>query len=144
MLQYACMQTINDVITGVLFYGIQLYMEKAAAGTGKAGFDKNSRVTALVLLNTRNIAGYQTVEEMMKPGATSPWGNQFGFLHVALPFSSGEVEKTDPLNLIYEARDVIQRKRSSLAVYLTGRLLELMRSTSGPEVLIIYKCSLID
>lgn len=135
MLHYACMQTINDVITGIIFYGIQLYMEKAGPGTGKAGFDKNARVTALVLLNTRNIAGYQTVEEMKKPGAKSPWGNQFGFLHVAVPFISGEGENTDPLNFIYEARGVIQRKRSSLAVYLTGALLELMRSSSGPEVL---------
>ena len=120
-------QTINDVITGIIFYGTRLYMQNVD--------DKstNARSTALVLLNTRVISGYRSVKEMVKPDAESPWGNQFGFLHVSVP------ELTDsrfskPLECVTIAREIIQRKRSSLAVNLTGRLLEVLRKFRGPEV----------
>ena len=97
--------------------------------------DKSTKAhsTALVLLNTRTISGYRSVKEMIKPDAESPWGNQFGFLHVAVP------ELTDsrfskPLEFVKIAQEIIQRKRSSLAVKLTGRLLEILRKFRGPEV----------
>uniref|UniRef100_A0A6I9QM81 diacylglycerol O-acyltransferase n=1 Tax=Elaeis guineensis var. tenera TaxID=51953 RepID=A0A6I9QM81_ELAGV len=54
--------TVNDVISGVIFYGTQLYMQAVGQGQGRSA----AQVTALVLLNTRIIASYQTVEEMTK------------------------------------------------------------------------------
>ncbi|KAL9342886.1 hypothetical protein Peur_063317 [Populus x canadensis] len=123
--------TINDVITGIIFYGTRLYMQNVD--------DKstNARSTALVLLNTRVISGYRSVKEMVKPDAESPWGNQFGFLHVSVP------ELTDsrfskPLECVTIAQEIIQRKRSSLAVNLTGRLLEVLRKFRGPEATAKY------
>lgn len=117
--------TVNDVITGIVFYGIQLYMESAGATT-------SPNATALVLLNTRMINRYQLPKEMSDPNSISPWGNQFGFLHVSVPHCS-DSEKGDPLEFISTAKHIIQRKRSSLAVYLTGRLLETLRKFKGPE-----------
>ncbi|XP_061946810.1 wax ester synthase/diacylglycerol acyltransferase 4-like [Populus nigra] len=123
--------TINDVITGIIFYGTRLYMQNVD--------DKstNAHSTALVLLNTRVISGYRSVKEMVKPDAESPWGNQFGFLHVSVP------ELTDsrfskPLECVTIAQEIIQRKRSSLAVNLTGRLLEVLRKIRGPEATAKY------
>ncbi|CAK7322758.1 unnamed protein product [Dovyalis caffra] len=118
--------TINDVITGIIFYGTRLYMQTVD--------DKstNAHSTALVLLNTRSIGGYKSVKEMVKPDAESPWGNQFGFLHVSVPeLNDSKVSK--PLEFVAKAQEIIQRKRSSLAVNLTGRLLEVLRKFRGPE-----------
>lgn len=92
-----------------------------------------NKVTALVLLNTRNISSYQSVDEMTKPNARSPWGNQFGFMHVSLP-TCANAESADPLYFVLQAKKIIKAKRNSLVVYLTGRLLETLRRIKGPEV----------
>jgi hypothetical protein len=120
-------QSINDVICGVIFLGTRLYMQ--AMNPEKM----NANSTALVLLNTRNIAGYKSVNEMVEPNPESKWGNQFGFLHVSVPTLS-KTESSKPLSFIYKAKDVIQRKRNSAAVFLTGKLLETLRKHRGPEV----------
>ncbi|XP_048232284.1 wax ester synthase/diacylglycerol acyltransferase 4 isoform X2 [Ricinus communis] len=123
--------TINDVITGIIFYGIRLYMQ--AVGDEAA----NSHSTALVLLNTRIVGGYKSVKEMVKPNAESPWGNQFGFLHVSMPELT-KAAVSNPLQFVEKAQQIIKKKRSSLAVNLTGRLLEALRKLRGPEVTAKY------
>ncbi|XP_058095421.1 wax ester synthase/diacylglycerol acyltransferase 4-like [Magnolia sinica] len=124
--------TINDVITGIVFYSVHLYMQDAGQSV-----PDTARVTSLVLLNTRIISQYQSVKEMNQPNAESPWGNQFGFLHVSVPHCSKKDEK-QPLEFVFKAKEVIQRKRASLAVYLTGQLLEMIRKIKGPEVTAQY------
>ncbi|KAF3333354.1 O-acyltransferase WSD1-like protein [Carex littledalei] len=123
--------TINDVISGVVFYGLHLYMLGC-------GHDTNaSKVTALVLLNTRNVNSYQTLEELTKPKARTPWGNNFGFLHATIP-KCENAKEVDPLFFVTTARKIIKSKRSSLCVFLTGRFLEIMRKIRGPEVTAKY------
>uniref|UniRef100_A0A1D1YPJ0 O-acyltransferase WSD1 n=1 Tax=Anthurium amnicola TaxID=1678845 RepID=A0A1D1YPJ0_9ARAE len=123
--------TVNDVVTGIIFYGIQLYIQSQSKQSSV------SELTALVLLNTRVINSYQTLKEMSTPNAESPWGNQFGFLHVSLPKHDDPLN-ANPLDFILEARETIKRKRSSLAVYLTGWLLERLRRWRGPEAAAKY------
>ncbi|KAI3877570.1 hypothetical protein MKX03_014185 [Papaver bracteatum] len=113
--------TINDVMVGIIFYGIRLYMETASKDS------RNARSTALVLLNTREITTYQSVMDMMKPETKGPWGNNFAFLQVSIPDAS------IPLEFVSEAKKTITRKKDSLVVYLTSKLLELMRKLRGPE-----------
>ncbi|KDP24113.1 hypothetical protein JCGZ_25770 [Jatropha curcas] len=123
--------TINDVITGIIFYGIRLYMVEVNDRFS------NAHSTALVLLNTRAIGGYKSVKEMVKPNAESAWGNRFGFLHVSMP----ELTKSaisNPLQFVENANQIIKRKRSSLAVDLTGRLLDALRKLRGPETTAKY------
>lgn len=120
--------TINDVICGVLFLGVRLYMEETKYE------QKNANSTALVLLNTRNIAGYKSVKEMLQPSSESKWGNQFAFLHVSVPKIDKEESSTNPLSFVSKAQDVIQRKRNSAAVILTGKLLDTLQKYRGPEV----------
>lgn len=99
--------------------------------TGKGFGDSQS--TALVLLNTRNISGYKSVQEMLKPDDKTKWGNQFAFLHVAVPELVHD-QSSDPLEFVAQAQKIIKRKRESLAVYLTGQSLETIRKFRGPEV----------
>ncbi|KAI3947343.1 hypothetical protein MKW92_015432 [Papaver armeniacum] len=118
--------TVNDVMVGVIFYGIRLYMESTSKGSG------NARSTALVLLNTRELTTYQSVEEMGKPKTKNPWGNNFGFIQVPIP-NAANVNTSDPLEFVFGAKKMITKKKNSLGVYLTGRLVELMRKLRGPE-----------
>ncbi|KAK8564036.1 hypothetical protein V6N13_005748 [Hibiscus sabdariffa] len=126
--------TINDVITGTIFLGTRLYMQGKVGGSSKL---KNEQSTALVLLNTRAVREYKSVKEMLKPGAEKTWGNQFAFLHVPLPELSS-VESCNPLDFVWKAHKLIQRKRNSGAVFLTGRLLEWLRKYTGPETTAKY------
>ncbi|KAL5730406.1 hypothetical protein ACHQM5_003229 [Ranunculus cassubicifolius] len=118
--------SVNDVLVGTIFYGTRLYMQNAKKDSS------NAHSTALVLLNTRAIKTYKKVDEMVKPDAESPWGNQFGFLHIAVP-KFDDVESADPLAFVYNAKETIKRKRDSLAVFLTGSLMEIMRKFRGHE-----------
>ncbi|XP_071691338.1 wax ester synthase/diacylglycerol acyltransferase 4-like [Rutidosis leptorrhynchoides] len=120
--------TINDVVTGMIFLGTRLYME---ATNDEA---KNANATALVLLNTRSIGGYKSVDEMVQnQEAQIQWGNQFGFMHVSLPELSRYEKSLNTLKFVQETQSVIKRKRNSSAVYLTGMLLESVRKYRGSE-----------
>jgi len=86
-----------------------------------------------VVLNTRNIGGYKSVQDMLNPDNKSLWGNQFSFLHVGLPkLVNGQY--SSPLDFVAHAQRLIKRKRNSLAAYLTGQFLEMIRKLRGPEV----------
>ncbi|KAF7116285.1 hypothetical protein RHSIM_RhsimUnG0032900 [Rhododendron simsii] len=139
--------TINDVIMGVVFLGTRLYMQ--ASSTSSSSHDDeqqqqqgNANATALVVLNTRAIGGYKTVGEMVKPNSKMPWGNQFTFLHVSIPkLKHGEIDdqaSSNPIRFVKKAHRMIKRKRNSVAVYLTGRMLEILRKFRGPEVAAQY------
>ncbi|KAK1320549.1 hypothetical protein QJS10_CPA03g00815 [Acorus calamus] len=123
--------TVNDIICGIIFAGIQLYMQSVGDGS------KSAQATALVLLNTRFIHNYKNPKEMAKPDAEFPWGNRFGFLHVSVPTQDGP-EKNDPLKIISKVKRLMNRKKSSLEVFLTAQLLETMRRFRGQEVAARY------
>lgn len=100
-----------------------------------------SNSTALVLLNTRNIAGYKSVDEMVNPDPNTKWGNQFGFIHVSIPeLIRGDDESSiDPIKFVFEAHEIIKRKKNSAAVFLTGKLLDTSRKYIGPEVCACFR-----
>lgn len=130
--------TINDVLCGVIFLGTRLYMEERSDGELR-----NGKATALVLLNTRNIGGYRSTKEMVRSdgGDSSKWGNRFAFMHVAAPKSSNSSSSSsssNPVDFVSKAREIIQRKRNSSAVLLTGKVLDTLRHYSGPEATAKY------
>ncbi|GLU06412.1 hypothetical protein SLE2022_234510 [Rubroshorea leprosula] len=118
--------TINDVITGIIFFGTRLYMLEMSNKMS------NEDSTALVLFNTRNIGGYKSVKEMIKPDPNHQWGNQFGFLHISIPDLTSS-EHADPLEFVLKTQKSITRKRSSGVVHLTAQLLEAVKKFRGPE-----------
>ncbi|GAB4859493.1 hypothetical protein Ancab_010960 [Ancistrocladus abbreviatus] len=118
--------TINDIISGLTFLGSRLYMQEKGVNFG------NSRTTLLVLLNTRNVSDYKSIEDMLTAGTESPWGNHFAFLHIPIPKSSKD-DLANPLKFVFDAQKIIMSKRHSLAVYLTSQTLETMRKCIGTE-----------
>ncbi|KAI3736119.1 hypothetical protein L6452_15652 [Arctium lappa] len=125
--------SINDLVSGVIFLGTRLYMESTSNESG------NARSTSLVLFNTRSIGGYRSVNEMLhNPEAQNLWGNQFSFLQVPLPKLHGSDGSLDPLKFVYEAHDIVKRKRNSWAVHLTRMLLESIRKYRSTEAAAKY------
>ncbi|CAH9126831.1 unnamed protein product [Cuscuta epithymum] len=119
--------TINDVMTGIVTYGIRLYMQEIDKETC------NGRCTSLVLFNTRATKGYTSVDEMIKPNAEMPWGNRFTFLAFEIPKLVFDSESSDPLGFVFRAHHMVKRQKSSASVYLNGQLLEFLRKFRGPE-----------
>lgn len=89
------MQTVNDVAVGTIFYAIQLYKQRTCQNPG------GTRMTALVLLNTRMLGGYQSLKDML---GKKSWGNHFTFLHIPIPLCE-DGEKVDPLTFICKAKE---------------------------------------
>lgn len=128
---------------GVVFLGTRLYMQASSSSHGDEEQQQqqgNANATALVVLNTRAIGGYKTIGEMVKPNSEMPWGNQFTFLHVTIPklkhSENDDQTNSNPIRFVKDAHRMIKRKRNSAAVYLTGRMLEILRKFRGPEVCI--------
>ncbi|KAM4103897.1 hypothetical protein ACJW30_06G113600 [Castanea mollissima] len=119
-------QTKNDVITGMIFLGTRLCMQEISYKSSE------SQSTALVLLNTRMISGYKSIEEMLKPNSKVPWGNRSTFLHVPMQ-NFKDHKSSNPLEFVWTASKIIKKKKSSLGFYLTGTLLEIVKKLRGPE-----------
>ncbi|XP_057792474.1 wax ester synthase/diacylglycerol acyltransferase 4-like [Salvia miltiorrhiza] len=123
--------TINDVITGVILLGTRLYMQKVDEQSCK------SNTTALVLLNTRDIRGYKSIDEMIKPNSDTPWGNQFAFLQVPLPKLT-QSKLLDPLDFVKKSHRMIKRHKNSATIYLTSQFLSFVRKVKGHEATARY------
>ncbi|KAK7316200.1 hypothetical protein VNO77_35027 [Canavalia gladiata] len=124
--------SINDVVAGLIFFGIRLYMQEINLKSNR------TQSTALVLLNTRNIGGYKSIKEMVdKNNNGAAWGNRFAFLHVPIPELT-DSKYANPLEFIWEANKEINRKKNSLATPLTGMLLNMVKKLRGPEAAAKY------
>ncbi|KAI9086828.1 hypothetical protein K1719_031422 [Acacia pycnantha] len=118
--------TTNDVITGMIFYGIRQYMQEIKAKAGKA----NS--TAVVMFNTREVEGYCSVKDMLQPNSKGRWGNQISFLQMSIP-KMNQARISNPLEFVWKAHNLIQKKRKSFSVFLIGWLLGLEMKLRGHE-----------
>lgn len=115
------------MVTGIVFYGTRLYMQDMDSKS------KTAQSTALVLLNTRNVEGYQSINDMLNTKATGPWGNRITFLHVPIP-KLNETRNSNPLEFVWDSHNIIKRKKQSLGVVLTGTLLKIEGKLRGQEV----------
>ncbi|MCL7045174.1 hypothetical protein MKW94_007760 [Papaver nudicaule] len=128
--------SVNDVVVGLVFYGSHLYSRAVADEKSSVSSSTGSRKTALVLLNTRMVNGYRSLEDMVEKNL---WGNHFSFIHLTIPSGGDAVgtnaqeDEVDPLSFILEAKKTIKKNRNSLSVYLNSALLRLMGSVKGPE-----------
>lgn len=69
---------------------------------------------------------YVSVKEMMKPDTKMPWGNRFGFLHIQISKLLTHPVSNSLDFVRYACSKSNQEEERSLAVYLNGRLLELI------------------
>lgn len=140
--------TVNDVITAVIFYGMQRYLQIRLSAVAEQNLQdsnekryeplkdsvmkqmKKSRVTALCLLNTRLLAGIQSIDEMLKPNTEAPWGNHIAFIPVRVPIM-GKVE--NPLELVRTTKRIMDRYKMSLGVFINDRIMTCLASLKGPQ-----------
>ncbi|CAI0449265.1 unnamed protein product [Linum tenue] len=130
--------TVNDVMTGTIFLGTRLYMQEMDPGSQAA------ETTAMVLMNTRMLQSYNSIQEMAEPKTTLAWGNHFAFLHITVPkligMSDGDElrSRRRALEFVRTTSATIQKKRFSLAISLTAKLLDLYRKLKGHEATASY------
>lgn len=142
--------TVNDVITGIIFYGMQRYLKISLSAVGEHSLEdafekrlempkdavikqmKNLRLTALSLINTRAMSGLQNIDEMLKPKAQVPWGNHFGFLPLRVPIA-GKLEH--PMEFVRKAKRNLDRHKISLGVFITARIMALLAKLKGPKAI---------
>ncbi|MED6114665.1 hypothetical protein PIB30_082618, partial [Stylosanthes scabra] len=126
--------SINDVLVGMVFLGIRLYME--------ANNDESSKAdaTGLVLLNTRRVRAYKSVKEMLdtKTDSGAAWGNHIESMHLPIPKLSGNSSSLNPLEFVLSANKIINGLRNSLAIPLNGVLIALIDKIKGPEAAAEY------
>lgn len=122
--------SINDVITGIIFYGIRLYMQDIDHKS------KTLKSTALVMASTRNVKDYQSVQDMLKT-EEGAWGNHITFLHVSMP-NLKDMPISNPLQFVLKAHTSIKRKRNSFTTIMTSKLLLMKNKFQGTEVSYIY------
>ncbi|KAF5199216.1 O-acyltransferase wsd1 [Thalictrum thalictroides] len=113
--------TINDVITGVIYYTIHLYMVK------KGDISAEKSMNLVMAFNTRMLQGYKSIEEMLRANV---WGNHVALLLVPIPCISGE-QKVDPLYFVTKAKEIMDKKKNSMFTYLSDSMNKLLRATKG-------------
>ncbi|KAK7324709.1 hypothetical protein VNO77_28495 [Canavalia gladiata] len=123
--------SVNDVLVGIIFLGIQLYMEANNYESSKA------ESTAMVLLNTRKTRAYKSMKESHATKSDAPWGNRFHFMHIPIPKLS-DTRPLNPLEYVLEANKNINSNRNSLGAPLTSLLLHMVNQLKGPEAAAKY------
>lgn len=123
------MQTVNDVITGIISLGVRLYMQDIDYTS------RTKRCTLLPMLNIRNVQSYETKSDNMRmSGRKGNWGNKFTYTHVSVPRLTDTLV-SDPLQFVWEAHYSMKNKKKSLLVFsLLSSLLKIKYQFNGPEV----------
>ncbi|XP_020977352.1 uncharacterized protein LOC107637046 [Arachis ipaensis] len=124
--RFTSIMTINDVITGIIFYGIRLYMQDMDYKSRKL------KSTAMAIVNTRNVKDYHTVQDMLKTNAKGVWGNHISYMHVSVP-KLQDYPISNPLQFVKKAHNSIKRKKNSFATILTEKLLRMEHKLKGSE-----------
>ncbi|KAK9109141.1 hypothetical protein Sjap_017201 [Stephania japonica] len=117
--------SVNDVITGLIYYAIHLYMFKKEKDL------RGKRMTSLAMLNMRSLTGFSNIDEMMKAGI---WGN--GSITLSMPIPTFIPEKhidCDPLEFIRRAKKNMKRIRHSMLVQFTMPLAKMLKRVKGAE-----------
>ena len=101
---------------------------------GKGG---KANSTAIVMFNTRQVEGYRSVKDMLNPNSKGRWGNHISFLQMPIP-KMNQASSSNPLEFVWKAHELIQKKRKSFSVFLIGWLLDLEMKLRGHEVGICF------
>uniref|UniRef100_A0A1D1Y3S4 O-acyltransferase WSD1 n=1 Tax=Anthurium amnicola TaxID=1678845 RepID=A0A1D1Y3S4_9ARAE len=128
----AAKATINDVLVGIVSYGLARYFELKSP----KGRSKDLRVTGLAMVNTRQSPGLQEISSMMAKGSKSRWGNQFGFILLPIYLKKNFC---DPLEYVTRAKSMLDRKKLSLEAHFSYAGGALIMSLLGPKLLCLRR-----
>ncbi|KAL5992704.1 hypothetical protein ACLOJK_013623 [Asimina triloba] len=144
-----CWYTVSDFVSSVL-HSTSLEDDRTAVRSGVLRVEFEPVSISTVAFSLSRISEIklkvgtdgQKLRERGRHVEKNGWGNHFTFLPVPIPSNSKDAGKeSTPLAYIAKARKTIKRKRNSLAVYLTGMLLETLRKVRGPEPGCMDGCS---
>ncbi|KAF5179250.1 O-acyltransferase wsd1, partial [Thalictrum thalictroides] len=115
--------TLNDLITGIIYYTIHLYMLR------KGDISRGKSMNLVVMFNTRMLKGYKNMEEMLKANIR---GNHVTLLTVPVPCRNGE-NNVDPLYFVTKAKEIMDRKKNSFFIYLTNSFIKGLTFIGGKK-----------
>ncbi|KAL9680808.1 hypothetical protein QQ045_012587 [Rhodiola kirilowii] len=119
--------TINDVMLGVLSSGISAYMNLQSPSRIKEG----QRITAMLFVNLRSVAGIPDVSDLMKADSSSGWGNKIGFmLH---PIHLHKPNESDPVHQLKVAKASMDKKKLSMIAQFSYSAGCLAKTFFGPN-----------
>ncbi|GLJ31640.1 hypothetical protein SUGI_0635620 [Cryptomeria japonica] len=142
--------TVNDVISGIIFCGVQRYVQISLLAGGEQSLEdayekrsipkhsitmKNKRATALTMINMRTLAGLENLEEMMKPNTQIRWGNHYGMLRVPIPLKNMK----NPLDFVKMTKCIFDRQKMSLGVFAIAKIMGYIGRFRGAKAL--AKCA---
>eukprot|EP01018_Ginkgo_biloba_P036642 Gb_29044 [translate_table: standard] len=136
--------TVNDVMTGVLSAGLVRYLcRRNAKKTTNAGYERrritenadrlpsNTRVRAVVIVNTRGSPVLQDLESKMQNPTQAKWGNRLGFWLFPLPVVNYE----NPLEYCRAAAITSRRKKLSFEGSLSFAAVKYMAQIGAIKVI---------
>ncbi|KAK1423821.1 hypothetical protein QVD17_19130 [Tagetes erecta] len=121
--------TINDVLFGVISFGLSKYLGMRSSDSLKEGL----RITGVALVNLRPSPGLQDIKELMKKnsGSASGWGNKVGIMLLPVYYHRNG---SDPLEYLNRAKMMIDRKKLSLEAVLSHQIGYFVMNFFGAKV----------
>ncbi|KAE8698609.1 40S ribosomal protein S16-like [Hibiscus syriacus] len=123
--------TINDVLFGVVSYGLSRYLDHRTPNALHEGL----RITGVAMVNIRAQPGLQDLSKLMKNKSDARWGNKFGVILLPVYYHKS---RNDPLEYLKRAKATVDRKKHSLEAYFSYWIGDLVMSLLGPK----YACML--
>ncbi|KAH9287994.1 hypothetical protein KI387_032111 [Taxus chinensis] len=117
--------TVNDVVTGMLSAGLVQYFDRLCSKDGAKW--KSPRVRALVPVNIRSSPGLHKMEEMMKNGEDSRWGNAFGMWILPIAVK----HQNQFLEYCRVAKAYSHQKKASFEAQFTYSFVDFLLSSLG-------------
>lgn len=118
--------TINDVLFGVVSYGLSKYLDIRTPNSLPEGLE----MTGLAMVNLRKHPGVQDLEKLMSGNSGSNWGNKFGMMLLPVYYHQAG---SDPLQYVKRAKAMIDKKKLSLEAHLSYHIGNFVMSTFGAK-----------
>ncbi|KAL3843910.1 hypothetical protein ACJIZ3_001313 [Penstemon smallii] len=123
--------TINDVLFGVISYGISRYLDIRSSKGKKRTLREGLQLTGVAMVNLRPQAGLQEITKLMNSNSGMRWGNKFGFLLLPIYYHKCG---SDPIQFVKRAKSMIDKKKLSLEAPLSYKIGDLAMSLFGAKI----------
>ncbi|XP_076956305.1 wax ester synthase/diacylglycerol acyltransferase 5-like [Bidens hawaiensis] len=108
--------TINDVLFGVISFGLSKYLHNRSSGSLQEGV----QITGVTLVNLRPSPGLQDIKELMKKNAGTPmWGNKLGVMLLPIYY---HINESNPLHYLKRAKIMMDKKKLSMEAFLSHQI----------------------
>ncbi|XP_039165505.1 O-acyltransferase WSD1-like [Eucalyptus grandis] len=121
------MQTINDVLFGIISAGFFKYLDHQSPNAVREG----TQLTGVAAVNLREQPGLQELSNLMKGDPGLRWGNKFEILLLPVHYCRSY---GDPLEYLRKAKSMIDRKKKSLEAHFSYRIGDIVMTYLGARI----------